>query len=40
MQDLLEVIGEARAQDLDSRITLLEHDFLQAQPTKGGEDCG
>lgn len=35
LQDLPEVIEEAKTQDLDSKIELSEHDFFQPQPIKG-----
>lgn len=37
LQELPEVMDEARVQDLDSRIELSEHDFFQPEPIKGAK---
>ena len=37
LQEQPEVIDEAKAQDLDPRIELSEHDFFQAQPIQGAK---
>lgn len=37
VQDMPEVIAEAKQQDLDARIELTEHDFFSAQPVKGAK---
>ena len=37
LQDLPEVISEARTESLDSRIEFSEHDFFKPQPIKGAK---